>query len=338
MKNTFLQLLLVSLFVTPSFGKIIFVKPDATGDGTSWANAFGDLQMALASASFGTEIWVAEGTYFPVKCQTCQSEQREISFKIPGGVKVYGGFTGMENNLNQRKWFVHPTTLSGKIGREEDGDNSFTVVSFKNSDTGTLLDGFVITGGRADAWEPVGSSKRSGGGIFNDGSGKGGRSTVSIKNCIFLENYAMEGGAVFNHGYMGEAKVEFDNCTFVANKANKGGGGIFSNNDLGQGGIELKKCKFVNNDSPFGGAVFITQNGGTGKNQIVSTNFVANKATAGSVFFSLALEDVLQPDFFLCDYINNTNKDDDDEVYFCPDPSVPQRLLNKIAMNVSTKL
>ncbi len=337
MKSTILPLLLVASFVMQTSAKVIFVKQDGTGDGTSWANAFGDLQQALAVATNGTEIWVAEGTYFPVQCEYCNATQRGITFKVPSGVKLYGGFSGQENSLSQRKWFAHPTKLSGKIGAEEDTDNSYTVVYLKNAGAGTLLDGFVITGGRSDAWEPAGSRNRAGGGIFNDGSGRGGSSTVAIKNCVFLENYAEEGGAVFNHGQAGEAVMEFDNCTFVGNLAGKGGGGIFSNNDLGLGKIGLKKCKFVKNVAAFGGAVFITQNGGAGKNQIVSTNFVANRATAGSVLFTLALEENLQPDFFLCNYLNNESKEGD-EVFLCPDPTVPQRLLNKLAVNVSSRI
>lgn len=337
MKSTFMSLLLMAFFSSQSFAKIIYVKPDATGNGTSWSNAFTDLQQALAAASFGCEIWVAEGTYLPINCEYCGADEREASFKIPSGVKVYGGFTGTENNLNQRRWFSHPTILSGKIGSEGNSDNSYTVVYFKNADAGTLLDGFVVTGGNANAWEPVGSRNHSGGGVFNDGAGRDGHSTVEIKNCVFLENYAEEGGAVFNHGQMGQAIMEFDNCTFVSNKAGKGGGAVFSNNDQGIGNIEMKKCKFVKNEAAFGGAVFITQSSGTGKNQIVSTHFVANKANTGSAFFSLALEDTLAPDFFLCDYLNNESKEGD-EVFFCPEASVPQRLLNRLAMDVSTKI
>ena len=312
MKSTILSLLLVASFVAQSSAKIIFVKQDGTGNGTSWNEAFGDLQQALAEATAGSEIWVSEGTYLPVRCEYCNMNQRESSFKVPSGVKLYGGFSGNENSLGQRKWFSHPTKLSGEIGTESDTDNSYTVVYFKNAGANTLLDGFVITGGYSDAWEPVASRNRSGGGIFNDGSGRGGRSSVSVKNCVFLENYAEEGGAVFNHGQMGEAVMEFDNCTFVANKAGKGGGGIFSNNDLGLGKIDLKKCKFVKNEAAFGGAIFITQDGGAGRNQIVSTNFVANKSTAGSVLFTLAVEEVFQPGFFLCNYLNNESKEGDE--------------------------
>jgi predicted outer membrane repeat protein len=337
MKSTFLSLLLVASLLAQSTAKTIHVKQDGTGNGTSWKNAFGDLQQALAIATSGDEIWVSEGTYLPVRCDYCNLTQREISFKVPSGVKLYGGFNGTENSLNQRKWFAHPTKLSGQIGSEQLTDNSFTVVYFKNADAGTVLDGFVITGGYSDAWETAGNRNRAGGGIYNDGAGRGGRSSINIRNCVFLENFAEEGGAVFNHGHMGEAVILFDNCTFVANQAVKGGGGIFSNNDLGLGKIELKKCKFVKNAAAFGGAVFITQEGGAGKNQIVSSNFVANKSTAGSVLFTLAVEEIFQPDFFLCDYLNNDSKEGD-EVFLCAEVSVPQRLLNKLAVSVSSKI
>ncbi|MCC6726121.1 MAG: hypothetical protein IT258_16560 [Saprospiraceae bacterium] len=337
MKSTILHLLLaISMSVTTS-AKVIFVKQDGNGDGTSWAKAFGSLQQALSAASFGSDIWVAEGTYLPTECAICSPVERQISFHVPGGVKLYGGFNGTESGLGQRKWYAHPTKLSGEIGTESETDNSYTVVAFKNADAGTLLDGFVITGGFADGWGTPGSPQRAGGAIYNDGSGKGGRSTVELQNCVFLENYAEEGGAIFNHGYMGEAVVELANCTFVSNHAGKGGGAIFTNNDLGLGKIELKKCKFVKNEAAFGGAVFITQKDGAGKNQIVSTNFVANKATAGSGMFSLALNQAFEPDFFLCDYLNNESKEGE-ELFFCPDSTVPQRLLNALAVNVSEKL
>src|SRR5262249_722285 len=46
---------------------VLYVKANATGAnyGTTWANAFTDLQSALAVAAPCSQIWVAAGTYYP---------------------------------------------------------------------------------------------------------------------------------------------------------------------------------------------------------------------------------------------------------------------------------
>ena len=82
-----------------------FVDADmASGSGASWADATPDLQMALANATAGDEIWVAEGTYQP-------GTNRHASFRLKSGVDLYGGFQGVspeypagESLLEQRNW------------------------------------------------------------------------------------------------------------------------------------------------------------------------------------------------------------------------------------------
>ncbi|MDV7402553.1 hypothetical protein RZS08_64625, partial [Arthrospira platensis SPKY1] len=101
---------------------ILYVNDDASGnnDGSSWTDAFNDLQDALAlagSCSGVTEIWVAEGTYYPTS-----GADRNISFSMVNGVAIYGGFDGTETQLSERNWVSHVTTLSGDIGVP--GDNS----------------------------------------------------------------------------------------------------------------------------------------------------------------------------------------------------------------------
>ena len=62
-----LGLLGLSAAVAGQHSMVIHVKADATGanNGSSWTDAFGDLQTALARAISGDEIWVAAGSYKP---------------------------------------------------------------------------------------------------------------------------------------------------------------------------------------------------------------------------------------------------------------------------------
>jgi len=73
------------------------VDADAQGknDGTTWADAFNDLQAAIAAATPAYEVWVAEGTYTP-------GHSREASFALRDGVEIYGGFAGWEATRQER--------------------------------------------------------------------------------------------------------------------------------------------------------------------------------------------------------------------------------------------
>ncbi|MGD8902505.1 MAG: hypothetical protein PVI67_02950, partial [Anaerolineae bacterium] len=85
-------------------GDIIYVDADALGDnvGTSWADAYIDLQAALGAADSSDQIWVAEGIYRPTSDTT-----RTIAFELETGVSLYGGFAGTETLLSQRDWQSH---------------------------------------------------------------------------------------------------------------------------------------------------------------------------------------------------------------------------------------
>jgi hypothetical protein len=64
-------------FTYRSYSAIIYVNTNATGtnNGSSWTNAFTDLQNALSVAFINDEIWVAAGSYKPT-----QTEDRALSF------------------------------------------------------------------------------------------------------------------------------------------------------------------------------------------------------------------------------------------------------------------
>ena len=125
-----------------SRSSILYVDRDATGrgDGTSWANAYPDLRSALVSRNLFTEIWVAEGTYYP-------GNTKADSFILPPAIPVYGGFTGVETVRVERNATQYTTILSGDIGEIGNGsDNSYHVVIPSQNSS---LDGFVIRDGNA---------------------------------------------------------------------------------------------------------------------------------------------------------------------------------------------
>ncbi len=133
---------------------IRYVNPSASGanNGTTWANAYTDLQSALVDSDLGNldQIWVAAGTYYP-SVRTNPSLARTESFVLKNGVEMYGGFDGTESALEDRDWEANTTILSGDIGTTSDSsDNCYHVVTASGVNDLTLLDGFTITGGNAD--------------------------------------------------------------------------------------------------------------------------------------------------------------------------------------------
>ncbi len=94
-----------------------YVNGQALGanDGTSWADAFMDLHDALAVAVAGDEVWIAAGTYKPDR----GTGDRNMSFLIPAGVALYGGFDGWETDREQRDRVPNPTILSGDLNGDD---------------------------------------------------------------------------------------------------------------------------------------------------------------------------------------------------------------------------
>ncbi len=123
-------------------GPVLFVDPRAAGyrNGTSWRDAYPDLQSALARAGRGCEstIWIAKGTYSP-------GHEAGDSFQIPAGVSVYGGFAGNEDpatfDLAQRNLKANATILTGLISETKRNE---TVVTMGNN---SLLDGVYVKEG-----------------------------------------------------------------------------------------------------------------------------------------------------------------------------------------------
>ena len=262
----------------PAQSDTLRVRAAATGanDGSSWENAFTDLQDALAQCAAGDEIWVAEGTYRPDTVGGSVAS----TFLLEKNIQLLGGFAGEGPDPDERDPLLHLTVLSGDLaGDDVTGnldsnrtDNVRTVLTVvlgvKDS---TLIDGFFIRSGHA-----VGNDsqfeQRRGGGLFSFGSPRiqhvffennfadasggalyfhtAGTEGALVQDCFFAQNQASDGGAatVFNSNGAG---VAFENCEFVENAAGDNGGAlrVYNANCL------LDGCTFQSNTAERGGAI-----------------------------------------------------------------------------------
>lgn len=280
MKSVLLSFILwVSMGSASAQGDRYFVDFDAKGAGTglSWADAFPDLQSALHLAHGGDEIWVAEGTYHPA------AKDRDSAFVLRSGVRMYGGFSGMETSLTQRNWNSHSSVLSGDIGLTGDStDNSYTVVYLSNSDSSTTIDGFTICDGLADygAPAPTLDSRKCGGGLYIHGT-LDGQAFPEIRNCLFVRNSAKNGGGGVMVNGEGNASVSprFIHCVFAQNQAAVGGGLAWFGASWIERGIEIDTCRFeVNNSSNKGGGLYYCDAERTNQLDIHATVFIRNDA------------------------------------------------------------
>jgi hypothetical protein len=239
-------------------GRIIYVDDDATGtnDGSSWANAFPWLRVALAAAGEGDEIRVGQGTYKPYQGADTQANRRiYVTFFVGNGVVLRGGYAGVgAPDPNARNVEVYRTILSGDLNDDDPNvqgtreswiapgraDNSLCVVTIEQVDW-CVLDGFLIRGG--------GRGDGQGGGLSVQDS------SPTVWNCAFTHNLGLNGGAVYITCGSGGAprRAEFHNCKFNTNAVLKGGGALY----IQRGELLLTGCEFVGNTATsWGGGVY----------------------------------------------------------------------------------
>lgn len=245
----FIAILFITFYNTSATASIIYVNQNATGnnDGSSWADAYIDLQDAL-DAYVDEDIWVAAGTYLPTKDpfgSTTPNDSRDKTFFLPDSIKIYGGFTGTETAISQRDIFNNTTILSGDIGIiTDDTDNSYHVVlTITSSDV--TIDGFSIIGGNANqisflSFNGYDISRSYGGGIYTY------YGTNTITNNI-LQNNSSEsrGGGV----YTDYGTNNINNNIIRNNNCETSGGGIYIHY-----GVNTFSDNNVHNNSADGGS------------------------------------------------------------------------------------
>jgi len=258
-------MLLFAALCTSTFGKIIYVDYDATGanDGSSWENAYVYLQDALAAATGGDEIRVAQGIYKPDLGGGNTSGDRRATFQLINGVTLKGGFAGVDElDTDVRDFEAYETILSGDLNGDDVtvanpkdlkdeltlADNSIHVITGYSINETTVLDGLVIASGNANG--PV----DKGGGMYNSNS------SPTLTNCIFRGNSSRYGaGGMANSDsspiltdctisgnagsgmYNSNSSPSLTDCTFSRNA----GSGMYNSNSS----PSLTDCTFIENDS-----------------------------------------------------------------------------------------
>lgn len=291
--------------------RIVYVDDDATGanDGSSWDNAFNDLQDALADAIWGDRIHVAQGTYTPAAADG----DPESTFQLANGIMIKGGFAGAgAYEPDSRDPQVYPTILSGDLARNDSvisdpadlpddssrDENASHVVTGSGTNHTAVLDGFTITGGATK--KVYGSNdERAGGGIvniqgsptlinctitYNYANYGGGmfnlNSNPAVSNCVFRQNCAIVGAGVYNE----ECNGMFADCIFEKNDSfndDASGSGMYNwNSD-----IEIARCVFKSNkanDDSFGCAIYNRQS----TLDITDCTFSDNSTWGGGAVFA----------------------------------------------------
>ncbi len=280
MKKITISLMLFFIMHFNCNSQIVYVNQNATGlnNGDSWQNAFTDLSIAINSTSSG-QIWVAQGTYIPITDLNGQAptNTRLNTFKLKSNIAIYGGFSGIETDLNQRNWENYPTIMSGNIGDENIiEDNVIHVFSceYQLLNSNTILDGLIIKGGYASS--EGGTSQ--GGGIYVRQNPRG---SFQVINCIIEENYAEGYGGGL---YMVNSDAIIEDCVFRNNVAfNAGGIYMSASNPV------ISNCEISNNFASYefsfgdGGGIYIY---GSSNPKIFNSTFSNNYATynGGAIF------------------------------------------------------
>ena len=203
-----------------------FIKPGATGKGTSWEDAT-DLGEALKACVTADKLYLAAGTYTPTQYAGGSSDA-DKTFLLTQNVRIYGGYPANPIAGDAADPAVNKTILSGN---ESSTNHVFVIAAPKDDDYSIQINGITVRGG-CNTSTKAGSNKLNGE--------------------YFFTGY---GAGVYVLG----SKVKFTNCFIKDNKSVKFACGMFSTNNSY---VEMEHCEITDNMVESGNAAGI-HNAGT---------------------------------------------------------------------------
>ncbi|MBL4770773.1 MAG: hypothetical protein JKY61_06450 [Planctomycetes bacterium] len=222
-KRGALTLFAAGMYCVAAQAQVHVKKGAVGGNGADWLTPYGEMSTAIDAIAANlhtgeTELYVAEGTYYPGTLTT-------DFFQLPNGYSVYGGFLGQtsETAPEFRLGSSANTILSGDIDNTPGtSGNSAHVVLIVGSVP--LLDGFTIRDGFAGGHSFPLSGTGGGLVIWGTGPTAAGVSSLDMMvDCHFRDNTALRGGGI--GGQFASMNMKF--CSFHRNLAKDSGGAIW---------------------------------------------------------------------------------------------------------------
>lgn len=296
-------------FYIQSVSTQIYVSVGSTGNGSSWTNALGDLQIAIDMASINEVILIAEGIYYPSSSPYGDIDNsRNKSFHIASNLILKGGYDPLTGTQTGDS-----TILSGDLLTAFGiSDSVYHVMITTGLDSTSIFDNLTFRDGKANGnistnYQGMSFNHNYGGGLYNRNS------SPTISNCNFIKNIAaLNGGGIYNSlsspilinstfiensaysggGIYNKFSTPFlTNCSFVENSVILDGGGI---NNVFSDSIVLTNCTFTRNSSDISGGGIA--NKVASSTLLINCTFTKNSAHQGggiSNSYSISLIDCI---------------------------------------------
>jgi hypothetical protein len=263
--NKKLLALFTILVSIQSYATIIYVNPTSSGnnDGTSWNDAYTDIQVAFNNLTPGANdsVFVAEGTYNPSGIATGQCIEILETCSVFGGFPVTGNPT-----ISDRDWNTYITYFDGDLNGDDvendlslnKADNAGRILCANAATERITIDGiFFKNGGNGSNGNPPGISSTSflhlyncrfedninstNFGVIRLSQAAGDTDSSYFYNTHFYNNLTSNANHPCLVAVQHDAKAMFEKCTF-----NNSIGGFTEIWAVGSENIEFNNCVFSN--------------------------------------------------------------------------------------------